>query len=108
MKHSVLGFSTTDVEQIRQAVEQALGIIMIPHDSLYFGEYYLWEGRGNEGLQLVLNEDPLDGEPFEVGHSHLGTLLYASLGIASYASYMPLLSSSVPSIYFIREEEDEF
>ncbi|MDQ5823443.1 MAG: hypothetical protein M3441_04420 [Chloroflexota bacterium] len=102
MKNAVFGFSTTDLEQVRQALEQALGIVMVLHESMYSGEYYLWQGQESEEIQLVFNKDPLEGEPFEPEHPQLGILLYVSFGSDSYASIYPLFSS-LPGIHPIEE-----
>src|SRR5689334_5043423 len=93
MKYTVFGFSTTDLEQVRSVLEQALGIHMTPHDSIFWGDYYLWEGNEEDEIQLVLNEEPLDGGPIESDFPHLGVLLYLNLGSATHASTYPLISS---------------
>lgn len=102
MKGATFGFSITDLEQVRQALEQTLGITMVLHESTYWGEYYLWQGQESEEIQLVFNEDPLEGKPFQPEHPHLGILLYVSFGSDAFASIYPLLSS-LPGIHLIEE-----
>lgn len=91
------------MEQIRKTLEQALNIEMVPHDSLYWGEYYLWESPVSNVIQLVYNLDPLDGEPFERDHANFGTLIYATLDQPTYDQFHRILST-LSSLQLISQE----
>lgn len=97
------GAPTTDLEQIRQTIEEELNIVMVPHDSLYWGEYYLWESGESNWLQLLYNNEPLDNEPFERDHADLGTIIYVTFDEATYDLFHPILSN-IPTIQLIHQE----
>ena len=103
MNYLTFGFPTIDLDQVRAAVERGLGIEMVPHDSSYWGEYYLWNGNVSDEIQVVLNEEPMDGEPFEEEYPHLGVLIYASLSRETYDPLYQALSS-IPTIQLIGQE----
>ena len=58
------GFFSNDLEQVKDNLETCLRIRFVPHDSSFWGEYYLHEQpNGEESLMLHMNIDPEDGEP---------------------------------------------
>jgi len=80
MKTSDLyGFSTDGLEATRLAIEQALGIRLVAHESLYLGGDYYRLGRGHEE-QFVLrrNIDLLDAEPAELKFPQARILFYVN------------------------------
>lgn len=72
------GFTHSDLEAARSAIEQALEIKLEPHESFYIGDYYLGILSDGEELELRRNVDPLDGEPAEQEFPQIDVLLYIS------------------------------
>jgi hypothetical protein len=90
--HLQFGFPTVDLEYVRSLLEKAFAIEMEPHDSMYWGEYYLWKPTDGDELMLYYNLDPLfeprinppSEQYFEPEYPHLGILLDADLTKATY------------------------
>jgi hypothetical protein len=75
--YDIYALPANDLEALRPVVETILSITLVPHDSLYLGEYYL--GRLNdEEYQLRKNLDPIDGEPVERNLPTTAILLYVN------------------------------
>jgi hypothetical protein len=75
--YDLYGLRADDIETVREAVEAALEVKLIPHESSYIGDYYLGKS-GDEEFQLRKNSDPIDGEPVEDDFPKAGILLYVN------------------------------
>jgi hypothetical protein len=76
--YQLWGFECGDLQAARLRAEQALGISMVVHESLYRGEYYRSGDAGSENFILQKNVDPMDGEPVEPACEECGVLLYVN------------------------------
>src|SRR5260221_11957057 len=75
--YDVYALPANDLETIRAVIETILGVKLVPHESLYLGDYYL--GKLNEEeYQLRKNIDPIDGEPVDSRFPITGSLLYVN------------------------------
>ena len=62
--YDTFGFSSSDLEQVREALEGCLGIRFVSHESSFIGNYYLHGERYEKGnLLLRVNLHPEDGAP---------------------------------------------
>jgi len=62
--YDLYGFLSSDLDQVKDALETCLDIRFVPHEGSFRGEYYLHEHPNNEErLSLQMNVDPEDGEP---------------------------------------------
>jgi hypothetical protein len=75
--HDVYAIPANDLEAARAVIETILGITLLPHNSLYIGEYYLGK-LNDEEYQLRKNLDPMDGEPVDGRFPVTGLLLYVN------------------------------
>jgi hypothetical protein len=94
------GFNTDDLEAARLAVEQALGIKLVAHESLYFGDYYRLGRSLEEQFILRRNIDPFDSEPAELKFPQARILLYVD-GTERPEEIETLLAN-VPDIVLLR------
>jgi len=77
--YDTFGFALDDLEQVRSALENCLGIRFVPHESSFIGDYYLYENPENgESLSLQRNEDPEEGGPLYCEFSEFPTVLHVS------------------------------
>jgi hypothetical protein len=77
--YDVFGFSSSDLEQVREALEDCLGIRFVPHESSFIGNYYLHGERYEKGNFLLrVNLDPEDGAPLYSEFSAFPILLEAN------------------------------
>lgn len=105
-------FPHEDLEAARAAIERALGLLMEPHESLYWGDYYLCE-VGEERFRLLRNLEPLaveEGEEdprleFEVPQNFI-ILYYTNRGSPERARQVErILKTKIPGIRLVRREE---
>jgi len=77
--YDTFGFSSSSLEQVREALEDCLGIRFVPHESSFIGDYYLHGERYEKGnLLLRVNLGPEDGEPAYPEFSEFPIILEAS------------------------------
>lgn len=78
--HDVFGFSSSDLEEVRAALENCLGICFAPRESSFRGEYYSYD-TSNDDEELILehNEDPEEGGPLYLRFSEFPTILHVSI-----------------------------
>ena len=77
--YDTFGFASSDLEQVREALEDCLGIRFVPHESSFIGNYYLYGERYEKGnLLLRVNLDPEDGVPLYSEFSAFPILLEAN------------------------------
>jgi len=77
--YDTFGFSSSDLEQVREALENCLGIRFVPHESSFRGDYYLYEAPDDsERLSLESNVDPEEGGPLYLEFSEFPTVLFVS------------------------------
>jgi hypothetical protein len=76
--YDLYGVKGQDLEAARRAVEVALGIRFVPHESSYLGDYYRLGSDGGENFILQSNYDSLEKEWAESAHSDWPFLLYVS------------------------------
>ena len=74
--YDIYGFGTDDMDAVRCAIEEALGIHFEEHESSYLGIYFLFGDPGEEQLRLQRNIDPFDGEAAEQNFPETPLLLY--------------------------------
>jgi hypothetical protein len=73
------GLSFPNLEESRLAVERALGITLVPHESDYRGgDYYRLHDVGREHFILQCNLHPLEREWQEERHQDAPFLLYVN------------------------------
>lgn len=101
--YDLYGFQLGDLERARAAIESALKVEMVLHDSLYLGEYYL--GRmGEAEIQIRRNLDPLDGELSEREFPKMRILLYVNRAERA-REIGQILSALTPDLAFLRRTE---
>jgi hypothetical protein len=74
--YDIYGFGTDDMDAVRCAIEEALGIHFEEHESSYLGIYFLFGDPGKEQLRLQRNIDPFDGEAAEQDFPEKPLLLF--------------------------------
>lgn len=102
--YDLYGFRHEDLEAARRAVEQALGIRLIAHESSYIGDYYKLDTMGEESLELRRNIDPLDNEPAELEFPDIGVLLYIH-GTERAKELEQMLTTKIPGLCLLRRRE---
>lgn len=70
------GSRSAGMEKIREAVEEALGVVLLAQRNDYRGFHYTLNLVATTGLVLQLNWDPLDGELMEEAFPDMRVLLY--------------------------------
>jgi hypothetical protein len=75
-KEVLYGFQDDDLEALRIALEQALGIVLERHTNAYRGEHYVGGVASAATLILQRNWDPFDGELMEEQFPDMRVLLY--------------------------------
>jgi len=101
--YDLYGIQLNDLEHARAAIESALKVEMVLHDSLYLGEYYL--GRmGEAEVQIRRNLDPLDGELSEREFPNMGILLYVNR-VERAKEIGSTLNVLTPDLVFLRRTE---
>jgi len=99
------GFGNDDLEAAKLAVEQALGIRLTAHESLYFaGNYYRLGRLGEEHFILRRNIDPFDGEPAELEFPEVGILLYVN-ETERPRELEQILTTKTPGLLLLRRGE---
>lgn len=101
--YDLYGFQLDDLEYARAATESALKVEMVPHDSLYLGEYYLGQ-MGEAEIQIRRNLDPLDGELSEREFPNMRILLYVNKTERAKEIGLTLKTLS-PELVFLRRKE---
>jgi hypothetical protein len=101
--NDLYGFSTDDLEATRLAIEQALGIRLVAHESLYLGGDYYRLGHGDEE-QFVLrrNIDLLDAEPAELKFPQARILFYVNE--TERSEEIEMLLTKLPDITLLRRK----
>ncbi|MEM4414292.1 MAG: hypothetical protein QXD59_08455 [Candidatus Caldarchaeum sp.] len=106
-------FPHDDLKAAREALEEALGIQMEPHESMYWGDpYYLFE-EGKECFQLLVNAEPLAVEEGEEDPRferevplNFIILYYSNLEDPERARYIErTLIAKIPGIRLVKREE---
>lgn len=96
------GFQHDDLENARYSIEDALGVTLTPHESLYYGGLYFRLGRlGEEHLILRRNLDLIDNEPEEQEYPEMEIVLYINETLRSQ-EIERILSQQVPTIELLR------
>jgi hypothetical protein len=79
MNYLLFGIVGENLDTARQAVEAALGIRMVLHDSMYLGgDYFRFDSSDAEEFILQNNFNTFEDEWTEPAHSSYKVLLYAS------------------------------
>ena len=65
MHSDLYGALARDIEEVRSAVEKAIGCRLEFHDSAYHGGYYRDDLLNGENIIVKHNIDPFDGEAVE-------------------------------------------
>ena len=70
--HKVFGLIASDADSIARALDDALDLAFVPHESSYLGEYLLHEGADGFKVAVSSNMDPmyLPGDPEEEMYFH--------------------------------------
>jgi hypothetical protein len=77
MHFELFGSPTTDIAQVRAAVEGLLGCALEEHESAYVeGEYYRADLPDGESVVVKRNLDPFDQEPLEENFPEYPVLVY--------------------------------
>lgn len=77
--YNAFGFTSSDLEQVGEALENCLSIRFVPHESSFCGDYYLYETpEGNERLPLESNVDLEEGGPQYLEFSEFPIVLFES------------------------------
>ena len=77
--YMLFGFPDEDLQTTREAVEAALGIRMVLHESSYrCGDYFRSGDVGSEHFILQKNFDDVEGEWMDPTFPDCGILLYAN------------------------------
>jgi len=74
----IYGFSEPSVEELLPAIEAALGITFVLHESLYRGLYYLSGRQGRENYLLQPNYLAARSEVVDAKHPDCPVLLYVN------------------------------
>jgi hypothetical protein len=74
--YDLYGVGYDDLEEARAALEHALALRFVAHESSYLGEYYRQQGMGEEEFVLRRNHDPIDDEWAEPDSRAYAFLLY--------------------------------
>lgn len=101
--HDLYGFGHDDLEAARVAVEQALGIRLIAHESLHRGDYYRLGRIGEEEFVLQRNFDPFYEEVIENEFPEMHILLYVDETERS-EELEQILTSKIPGLKLLRRE----
>jgi hypothetical protein len=101
--YDLYGFQLDDLEYAREAIESALKLEMVLHDSLYIGEYYLGQ-MGEAEIQIRRNLDPLDGELSEREFPNMRILLYVNKAERAKEISLTLNALSSDLVYLRRKE----
>ena len=78
LTNDLYGFPESALDAVREAVEQALGIALTKHHTIYRGEHYACDGCGAETFLLQANWEALDAELMEEQFPDMRVLLYVS------------------------------
>jgi hypothetical protein len=99
------GFSSMDLEGIRRRVEDALGVVLDPHESSYQGGIYFRYGalRG-EHLVLKRNFDHVEHEWAEESFKAFDVLLYVNETCRG-DEMRKVLSERVPEASLLRRDQ---
>lgn len=103
--YDLYGFKDRNLEDARQAIEDALGIKFASHESLYLaGEYFRYGTGDDEHYILRRNLDPFDGEPAEPSFPGMNILLYINKTERS-SEIERLLISKISGMLLLRRRE---
>src|SRR5579871_4012198 len=80
------GFKHNDIEEARGIVERVLNIILHPHDSLHFGEYYLGNLPDEQSVHLRHNIDPLHDPRVDPPEEHFAEPKFPDWPLLLYVS----------------------
>jgi hypothetical protein len=99
------GFMSYDIEAARTMTEQALGLKLVPHDSLYLGGYH-YEYQDSDGEYILVREnlDLIDQEPAELAFPEVRILLYID-GSPRAKELEQLLLTKIADIRLLRRQE---
>ena len=103
---ALYGFRDADLEAIRIAVEQALGIVLTQHITTYRGEHYIGGTASTAMLILQRNWDPFDGELMEEQFPDMRALLYVMRSDRA-AELEHLLTTQTAAHVLLRQESFE-
>jgi len=99
------GFKHDNLEAARIAVEQALGIRLVAHESLYLGgDYYRLGSMREEHFILRRNIDLLDNEPAELEFPEAGILLYVE-GTKRSEELEQILTTRIAGLRLLRRKK---
>ena len=73
------GWTSDDIDDVAHAIEQTLAVRLAPHHSLYWGDYYRWDGEPRG--ELILQENFFDEQDQELTipeHPEHRVILHAS------------------------------
>jgi hypothetical protein len=101
--YDIYGFYNSDLESARKAAELSLEMKMVPHESMYIGEYYLGK-VGEEEIQIRRNWDPLDGELVEKDFPDIEILLYVNK-TEQPEEVERLLTAKIPNLVLLKRKE---
>ena len=76
--YDMYGIIDGSLEAAKTAIEQALNVHLVLHESSYIGEYYESGGVSEENLVLRKNNDPFDNEPAELNFAEFPILFYVN------------------------------
>lgn len=93
-----------NLEGVRAAIEHALGVEFVLHESDYYGgDYYRTSNLGGEHLILLNNFDPFDKEWIEADFQEYKILLYVNETVRAH-EIEELLTDSIFKISLLRRE----
>jgi hypothetical protein len=101
MYEDLYGFSGSDLEEARLALEPILGVHFTPRDSLYLGGSYYLAENNSETFILQRNVDELDDEPAEEEFADIPILLYVE-GTTRPAELEKALTASLADVVLLR------
>ncbi len=73
--YDIYGVESGDLEEVRIAIESILGIKFAPHESSFWGDYFLGI-HGEEEYKIIKNMEPISDDPFYEPFPKNGILLY--------------------------------
>ena len=78
--YNVFGFSSDDLEHVRAALEDCLGIHFVARESSFRGEYYSYNSSdSSEEVMLERNVDPEEGGPLYLEYKDFPTVMHVSI-----------------------------
>lgn len=77
--YDLYGFSSDDISEARNILENTLGILFEEHDSAYQGgDYFRCGTTAGENFILKRNVDPFDNDPAETNFPGFSILFYVN------------------------------